>query len=256
MATIERKPLPPPGRGTITITPTDRAELANSARDVINDYMFGNGSWWDQGPRKSWDQTVSDLRAFEEAVDGLDQFVDDPDSILASIKGMIEEAIGRANDAVKKGRESKDPVDRLPPGSNDRIDIKPPEVEITEPPPRKFSISDVPASGTAADSLATTSLNSGNAAPVTGLDAARANSARYLRRVDIGPGATVFDTGARAAPFMPPFKSPVAPAPPTSFNDRFGNWSAPAARRLLRLNQGAHCKLVVRRASIPKISAF
>jgi hypothetical protein len=26
---------------------------------------------------------------------------------------MIEEAIGRANDAVKKGRESKDPVDRL-----------------------------------------------------------------------------------------------------------------------------------------------
>jgi hypothetical protein len=51
---------------------------------------------------------------------------------------------------------------------------------------------------------------------------------RYLRRVDAEPGATVFDASAPAAPLVPPFKSPVAPAPPASFEDRFGNWSASA----------------------------
>jgi hypothetical protein len=37
MATIETKPLPPIGKGAITITPADRADLINRARDVIYD---------------------------------------------------------------------------------------------------------------------------------------------------------------------------------------------------------------------------
>jgi hypothetical protein len=53
-------------------------------------------------------------------------------------------------------------------------------------------------------------------------------SMRYLRRVDARPNASVFDTGKAPVPFMPPTQSPLAPAPPTSFDDRFGNWGASA----------------------------
>jgi hypothetical protein len=153
MATIERKPLPPPGRGAITITSTDRADLTNSARDLINHYMFGNGSWWDAGPRKSWDHPVSDLKAFKEAVLGLDQFVDDPDSILPSIKAMIERAIGQANDELKKGWDVDNNIRKTLPDSNDRMEVTPPEpnIQILKPEPRKLSISNAPASGVRAD---------------------------------------------------------------------------------------------------------
>jgi hypothetical protein len=40
-------------------------------------------------------------------------------------------------------------------------------------------------------------------------------------------GTSVFDTGAPAVPLVPP-NNPLSPAPPTSFDDRFGNWGAPA----------------------------
>jgi hypothetical protein len=63
---------------------------------------------------------------------------------------------------------------------------------------------------------------------------------RYLRRVDPRPSTSVFDTGAPAVPFVPPTRSPIAPAPPASSNDRFGNWgyapSGIAPRALLLLS--------------------
>jgi len=65
MPTIEKAPLSPPGSRTVTITSVDRAELIDRARDVIDDYMYGNGSWWHAGPRKSLDQTLHDLNNFE-----------------------------------------------------------------------------------------------------------------------------------------------------------------------------------------------
>jgi hypothetical protein len=40
---------------------------------------------------------------------------------------------------------------------------------------------------------------------------------------DAAAGASVFQNGAPAVPFVPPTQSPLAPAPPASLSDRFGN---------------------------------
>ncbi|MBW7964912.1 hypothetical protein [Bradyrhizobium sp. BR 10261] len=51
--TIEKKPLPPIGSGSVTINPSDKEDITSRARDVIDHYVSGKGSWWDEGPRKS-----------------------------------------------------------------------------------------------------------------------------------------------------------------------------------------------------------
>ena len=45
MATIERKPLPPPNSTAITITETDRADMMARANAVIDHYLNGPGSY-------------------------------------------------------------------------------------------------------------------------------------------------------------------------------------------------------------------
>jgi hypothetical protein len=47
--TIEKKPLPPIGSGFVTINPADKEDITSRARDVIDHYMSGKGSWWDEG---------------------------------------------------------------------------------------------------------------------------------------------------------------------------------------------------------------
>jgi hypothetical protein len=220
MATIESKPLPPIGKGTVTITPADQTDLTNRARDVINDYMFGNGSWWDAGPRKPWDQTVKDLQAFGEAVDASGQYIDDPDAILKSIREMIEDAIKQAQ---TNGKAVEDDIRKGLPDSNDRITIKPPEITDQTPPPQKLSISDTPYSNRTGSSGMT-----GDVGSQTLSDPAYPDQMRYLgTRIAASPGASAFDTGAPAVPFAPSSQTPLAPTPPASFNDRFGNWGVP-----------------------------
>ena len=52
MDPIERKPLPPPNANVTTLTEDDRAEFLARANEVINHYLSGLGSYWDEGPRK------------------------------------------------------------------------------------------------------------------------------------------------------------------------------------------------------------
>jgi hypothetical protein len=52
MATIERKPLPPPNSRATTITEAERGEIVARANDVIDYYLNGPGSYFDSGTRK------------------------------------------------------------------------------------------------------------------------------------------------------------------------------------------------------------
>jgi len=52
MATIERRPLPPPGYSATTITEADRAKIMGQANDVIDHYLNGSGSFTIDGIRK------------------------------------------------------------------------------------------------------------------------------------------------------------------------------------------------------------
>jgi hypothetical protein len=49
MATIERKPLPPLDSTATKITEADRAEIIARANDVIDHYLNGPGSYFDEG---------------------------------------------------------------------------------------------------------------------------------------------------------------------------------------------------------------
>jgi hypothetical protein len=49
MATIERKPLPPPNSRAVTISEADRAEMVGHANEVIDYYLNGPGAYWDAG---------------------------------------------------------------------------------------------------------------------------------------------------------------------------------------------------------------
>ncbi|WP_129275537.1 hypothetical protein [Bradyrhizobium betae] len=100
MPTIEKKPLPPIGSGSVTINPSDKEDITSRARDVIDHYMSGKGSWWNEGPRKSAQQTVDDLKRFKDSVLTSEQYIDDPGSVLTSVKEMIDAAIEQAGQAI------------------------------------------------------------------------------------------------------------------------------------------------------------
>ena len=73
MATVERRPLPPPNSTAIAITEADRAEMMDRANAVIDYYLNGPGSYWDAGPRKPLiseeeDSTLNDLKNFKDSV--------------------------------------------------------------------------------------------------------------------------------------------------------------------------------------------
>ncbi|MCP4618671.1 MAG: hypothetical protein GY844_19830 [Bradyrhizobium sp.] len=68
MDPIERKPLPPPNANVTTLTQGDRAEFLARANEVIDHYLSGPGSYWDEGPRKDLEETLRDLRTFYSQV--------------------------------------------------------------------------------------------------------------------------------------------------------------------------------------------
>jgi hypothetical protein len=123
MASIERHALPPLGAGPPTkLSPADRADLVKRAREVIDDYIFGAGSWQTAGPRKSAWQTIDDLENLKREIVAREQFVEDPNSILTSIKGMADAAIKQVRDAVSMG-EREDRNNKLSVPPNDRIEL-------------------------------------------------------------------------------------------------------------------------------------
>src|SRR5882762_6700747 len=83
MATIERRPLPPPNSTATEITEADRAEIIARANDVIDYYLNGPGSYFQGGTRKSLlndpgVSTINDLKRFRKGVFTSKQFADDP----------------------------------------------------------------------------------------------------------------------------------------------------------------------------------
>lgn len=120
MAPIERKPLPPPNVNVTTLTESDRAEFLARANEVINHYMSGPGSCWDEGPRKPFEETLSNLRAFQSQV-ATQQLADDPGRILDSVAKLFDGAIGRVKRAIDDRDNSRDKIIVPLPETNDRI---------------------------------------------------------------------------------------------------------------------------------------
>jgi hypothetical protein len=128
MATIERKPLPPPNSRAVTISEADRAEMVEHANAVIDYYLNGPGAYWDAGPRKPLvsgdgrgDSTVGDLKRFKDGVIASRQYAEDPNSIIDSIIGLIDRATEQVEQAARNN-EGKDDISRRPPEINDPID--------------------------------------------------------------------------------------------------------------------------------------
>jgi hypothetical protein len=102
MATIERKPLPPFGLlNPATIDEADRAEILAQASEVIDHYLNGHGSYWDEGPRKPLSQTVGDLEAFSNRVTALKQVADDPAEVLESVAALVTRSIEHLKKAIE-----------------------------------------------------------------------------------------------------------------------------------------------------------
>jgi len=98
MATIERRPLPPPNSTATTITEADRTEIIARANDVIDYYLNGPGSYFGSGTRKPLvgelgDNTVADLQNFKDNVIASKQFADDPGSIMDSVTRLIDQTM-------------------------------------------------------------------------------------------------------------------------------------------------------------------
>ncbi|MEK9285583.1 hypothetical protein MTR72_39320 [Bradyrhizobium sp. ISRA442] len=101
--------------------------------------MSGKGSWWDEGPRKSAQQTIDDLKRFKDSVVASEQYIDDPGSVLGSVEEMIDAAIKQAGNVIPSlendGRgeiRPRDPNDSImrarppifaPPTTNEKIQI-------------------------------------------------------------------------------------------------------------------------------------
>jgi hypothetical protein len=204
MESIKGSPLPPLGGGPPTkLSPADRADLVNRAREVIDDYMFGTRSWQTDGPRKSARQTIEDLERFKSEIAVRRQFVEDPDSIITSIEHMIDAAIKQINDAdsLEDGDErmNKAPVPPSDPIELSSLRSSPQKIQIMMP-----QMEDRSASLPEEASL----YHRTGAEASTDSDAGLPS--RYLRgRLVDKSGRTVFESGAPPVPFVR--SGPLAP---------------------------------------------
>jgi hypothetical protein len=127
MATIERKPLPPPNSRVTKITEADRAEIIARANDVIDHYLNGPGSYFDSGTRKPLvgepgdNSTVQDLNNFRNHVIASKQFADDPNSIMGSVVDLIDQAINQV-EKTAQDKEGRDGIAIPLPDTIDPID--------------------------------------------------------------------------------------------------------------------------------------
>jgi hypothetical protein len=125
MATIERKPLPPPNSKVTPITEADRAEITAGANDVIDHYLNGPGSYFESGTQKPLvselgDSRVADLKKFRGRVTASMQFADDPHSIMQSVVDLVDRTIQQVEQAAQDN-EGRDSILRPLPDTNDPI---------------------------------------------------------------------------------------------------------------------------------------
>jgi ribosome-associated translation inhibitor RaiA len=240
MATIEKRPLPPPNGTVTTITEAHRAEISAQANDVLDYYLNGAGSYFEGGTQKPLisdfgDSTVQDLKRFKQYAIGAKAFADDPNSIIDSVIDNIDRTIERVEQAARNN-EARDRILRAHPDTVDPIDV--PRVIS----PRSLSgapelISFPPeAEPLVQESRAGATDNNLNSEPV-----------RILSRriVDRSP-ASVFDTSAPAVSSRntpePQSSRPLgifggkpmpnSPAPPPIWNLPAGGGPKPGAFRL------------------------
>jgi hypothetical protein len=149
MATIESRPLPPPGfGGQITkITEADRAAIMAQANEVIDFYLNGPGSFTPDGPRKPpvnapvYDSTVRDLNDFKASVRTAKQFADDPNRILDFVVQLIDKTVDQLNRvAGDRDPAQSDRIKREPPDLTDQIDHLPPEDRAPTSPPSNGTV--------------------------------------------------------------------------------------------------------------------
>ena len=134
MATIERRPLPPPNSTATKITEADRAEIIARANDVIDYYLNGLGSYFESGTRRPLvgeygDSTVEYPKNFKDNVIASMQFADDPNSIMRSVADLIDRTIGQVKEAVQND-EGRDHISLPPPDTVDPFD----DPRVTSPP--------------------------------------------------------------------------------------------------------------------------
>ena len=126
MATIERKPLPPPNSRITTIAEADRAEIIAQAKNVMDYYLNGAGSYFDGGTQKPLvsefgNSTVDDFKNFMGSIIASKQFSDDPNSIMDSVVELMRKAIAHIEQSARDN-EGRDSISRPPPDTNDPID--------------------------------------------------------------------------------------------------------------------------------------
>jgi hypothetical protein len=127
MATIERKPLPPPNSKVTAITEADRADIIARANEVIDHYLNGPGSYFDSGTRKPLvgeygNNTVADLNNFKDSIIASMQFADDPQSNMQSVVDLIDQAVRQVKE-VAQDKEGRDSILLPLPDTNDPIRI-------------------------------------------------------------------------------------------------------------------------------------
>jgi hypothetical protein len=123
MATIEQRPLPPLNSTAKTIGEADRAEITANATAVIDHYLNGAGSYWDEGTQKSLQNRLEDIDQFKNAVIASKQFADDPGKILDSVVDLINSTTDRVQRIMAE--QTKDRIQVAPPNTNDAILLNP-----------------------------------------------------------------------------------------------------------------------------------
>ena len=198
MATIERRPLPPFNSKVTPITEADRAQIIAGARDVIDHYLNGPGSYWNSGPRKPLEETINDLERFKNQVIASKQFADDPNSIMVSVVEFIKKTTEQVEQAARSN-EGRDNISLPPPYTDDPID----DPRVTSP--RALSNAALPISLPAETEQAEP--------PAAGVPGTPSKPLRILsRRIVSQSPASAFGASA-----------PAAPDRENPYGDRFGS---------------------------------
>jgi hypothetical protein len=201
MGTIERRPLAPFNSKVTPITEADRAEIIGGARDVIDHYLNGPGSYWNSGPQKPLEETINDLERFKNQVIASKQFADDPNSIMDSVVELIKKTTEQVEQAARDN-EGRDNISLPPPHTDDPID----DPRVTSP--RALSNAALPISFPAEREQA--------GPQVAGMPGLSSKPIRILSRRIVGQSpASAFDV---SAPAVPDSQDPNS--------DRFGSWTS------------------------------
>jgi hypothetical protein len=86
------------------------------ANEIIEHYLSGSGSYWDEGPRKPLGE-VEDLKNFRAKIDASKQFADDrgliPDDVAAVAPGRLATSWAAARASERRADDLPSAIDAL-----------------------------------------------------------------------------------------------------------------------------------------------